>query len=57
MEVESLRLQQTYAALAARIPNLFCCGRLGDFRYYNMDQALNRALETARAILEKSGGR
>ncbi len=54
---ESLRLKETYAALAARIPNLFCCGRLGDFRYYNMDQALSRALETARAILEKSGGR
>lgn len=34
-----------YQALAERIPNLFCCGRLADFKYYNMDQALQRALE------------
>ena len=39
--------QQQYAqykALADRIPNLICCGRLADFKYYNMDQALERAL-------------
>lgn len=39
-----------YKALADSIPNLICCGRLADFKYYNMDQALERALETAEAI-------
>lgn len=34
-----------YKALADRIPNLICCGRLADFKYYNMDQALERALQ------------
>ena len=33
-----------YRELAKRIPNLICCGRLADFQYYNMDQALERAL-------------
>ena len=35
---------EKYKALANRIPNLICCGRLADFQYYNMDQALERAL-------------
>ena len=30
--------------MADQIPNLICCGRLADFKYYNMDQALERAL-------------
>lgn len=33
-----------YRALAERVPNLICCGRLADFQYYNMDQALDRAI-------------
>lgn len=33
-----------YKALADGIPNLICCGRLADFKYYNMDQALKRAI-------------
>lgn len=47
---DSQTLYVRYSALAAGIPNLICCGRLADFRYYNMDQALARALETARAL-------
>jgi UDP-galactopyranose mutase len=39
-----------YARLAARVPNLHCCGRLADYRYYNMDQALGRALAVAGEI-------
>lgn len=33
-----------YLALADGIPHLVLCGRLADFKYYNMDQALERAL-------------
>lgn len=39
-----------YKAMAERIPNLVCCGRLADFKYYNMDQALERALNIARSF-------
>lgn len=40
-----------YQALAERITNLYCCGRLADFKYYNMDQALQRALELCAQAL------
>lgn len=41
---ESARLLKKYKDLSSQIPNLFCCGRLGDFKYYNMDEALENAL-------------
>ena len=41
-----------YKALADRIPNLIPCGRLADFKYYNMDQALDRALEVVENGIE-----
>jgi UDP-galactopyranose mutase len=46
--------QQQYAqylALATRVPNLYPCGRLADFKYYNMDQALARALGVADLVI------
>lgn len=43
---EASRAQyDSYKILANQIPNLICCGRLADFKYYNMDQALERALQ------------
>ena len=42
---ESKKQYEQYKALADRVSNLICCGRLADFRYYNMDQALERALQ------------
>lgn len=33
-----------YAEMAARVEHLHCCGRLADFKYYNMDQALERVI-------------
>lgn len=41
---ESQEQHARYKTLADQIPNLICCGRLADFKYYNMDQALERAL-------------
>lgn len=41
---ESQKQYAKYKRLADRIPNLIYCGRLADFKYYNMDQALERAL-------------
>lgn len=45
---ESQTQFEQYRALAGQIPNLVCCGRLADFKYYNMDQALERALQICR---------
>lgn len=48
---ESQRQYAKYKALAESVPNLICCGRLGDFKYYNMDQALERALQLCEQML------
>ena len=45
---ESQKQCAKYQALAAKIPNLILCGRLADFKYYNMDEALARALDVVR---------
>lgn len=47
---ESKALYEKYYQRAKQIQNLIFCGRLGDFKYYNMDQALARALEVAGNI-------
>jgi UDP-galactopyranose mutase len=44
-------LYEAYAKLAAQCPGLLVCGRLGEYRYYDMDQAIGRAMKIARNIL------
>lgn len=51
---ESQALYKKYYQRAKQIKNLIFCGRLGDFKYYNMDQALARALEVADDIIKRS---
>lgn len=41
---ESQKQYARYRELADMVDGLIYCGRLGDFKYYNMDQALERAL-------------
>lgn len=41
---ESQKQYARYRELADKVDGLIYCGRLGDFKYYNMDQALERAL-------------
>ncbi len=48
-------LYRAYRARADRIPRLLVCGRLGEYRYYDMDQAIGRAMQLARRLLEKAG--
>ena len=43
-------LYQKYKNDLSVCNNLFICGRLADFKYYNMDQTLFRALETCEEI-------
>ena len=47
---ESQTMYVKYRKEADSIPNLLVCGRLGDFKYYNMDNALEVALNLVRNI-------
>jgi UDP-galactopyranose mutase len=48
---QNARLYQRYAQRAAAIPDLLVCGRLGEYRYYDMDQAIARAQLLAERLL------
>jgi len=43
---ENAALYQKYKALADRTPNVHFVGRLGTYKYYNMDQCVGQALAT-----------
>ena len=51
LTAESQEKAACYKAMADKIPNLYPCGRLADFKYYNMDQALARALAVSKEIV------
>lgn len=42
---DSLALYNQYSKTADTIKNLVLCGRLAEFKYYNMDQVIERALD------------
>lgn len=42
---ENARLAERYREKAKRFENLICLGRLADYAYYNMDAAVERALD------------
>jgi UDP-galactopyranose mutase len=44
-------LYEAYRQRAAALPDVLICGRLGEYRYYDMDQAIGRALVLAQRIL------
>lgn len=52
LTAESQNRYEKYTMLAQKINNLYICGRLGNFKYYNMDQALEVALNVAKGIVE-----
>lgn len=45
-------LYDRYAELAAGIPGLCCLGRLAEYRYYNMDQVIGKAMHLAEDIIK-----
>ncbi|MBD5082851.1 MAG: UDP-galactopyranose mutase [Clostridiales bacterium] len=47
---ESMNTYIRYRKDADKIENLILCGRLADFKYYNMDQALENALKVCTEI-------
>lgn len=44
-DIENQDLYNKYAARARELQNVWFIGRLGDYKYYNMDQTVLRALE------------
>ena len=46
----SMSLYRKYESIIAKIPNLYLCGRLAKFKYFNMDQALDSALNLVHSI-------
>jgi UDP-galactopyranose mutase len=46
------RLYREYRQRADKTSNLLVCGRLGEYRYYDMDQAIGRAMMLAERILQ-----
>lgn len=51
----SRALYARYRARAEATPGLEVCGRLGDYRYYDMDQAIARALVLGDRLLRAAG--
>jgi UDP-galactopyranose mutase len=49
---QNARLYKAYRERANRIPSLLVCGRLGEYRYYDMDQAIGRALILADRLMK-----
>ena len=47
---ESQETYRLYKDYASQFKNLILCGRLADYKYYNMDQALERVLSIIRLI-------
>ena len=44
-------LYESYKAKADAVPNLLVCGRLGEYKYFDMDQAIARAFVLTNRIL------
>jgi UDP-galactopyranose mutase len=48
-------LYEKYKHEAEALENVLICGRLGEYRYYDMDQAIGRAMNFASDILQRFG--
>jgi UDP-galactopyranose mutase len=53
---ENQALYKRYEQLAARTPGVHFAGRLGTYRYYNMDQVVGQSLALARRLLAARRG-
>ena len=50
---ENARLYEMYRELADSTPNVYFCGRLANYKYFNMDQVVAQALHLYRNIAEE----
>ena len=49
---ENARLYELYRELAESTPDVYFCGRLANYKYFNMDQVVAQALHLYRNIVE-----
>jgi UDP-galactopyranose mutase len=54
-DARNRELYHRYRRLADSRPDVLFCGRLGEYRYYDMDQAIARAQMLAQRLLEQDG--
>jgi UDP-galactopyranose mutase len=52
-DTKNTELYSTYRARADLIPDLLICGRLGEYKYYDMDQAIARARMLSKNLIEQ----
>ena len=50
---ENAEIYKKYVQLAATLPNVYFTGRLGTYKYYNMDQVVAQSLTLFKKIAEK----
>lgn len=46
-------LYERYVLMSKQIPNLYLCGRLAEYKYYNMDMVILQALQLSDVIIRK----
>ena len=51
LTTESINNYERYLQKSQKIPNLYLCGRLAEYKYYNMDQVIEAALRLAKKII------
>jgi UDP-galactopyranose mutase len=56
-DAANAELYRRYRRRAAQLPNVLICGRLGEYRYYDMDQAIARALRLSEGLLGHAAAR
>lgn len=47
---DTAQLYQKYLSLTDNVQNVYFCGRLGDYKYYDMDKAVARCLELIQEV-------
>ena len=52
-DVPNNTLYNRYFEKAKSIDNFYCCGRLAEYKYYNMDKVISRAMDVVEEILNK----
>lgn len=50
---DSKHRYEQYLELSKQYKNLYLCGRLAEFKYYNMDQVIERALNVSEEIIKR----
>jgi len=50
---ESIKMYEKYRKESKKIKNLFVTGRLGEFKYYNMEQTILAAFELCETLLSQ----